>query len=224
MRILIEESDHIDITIKSIKKNCKNIEWNVIDKGPLNLTTYTTYRDDHVFIVRGPSIKIFTKKFEYYVNQMIPLSSAIMLSKLYPGAFIKEGYEKAYKWNGIDNPDEYDHNVALVNVKQFNESITESDIQLLPYNLNAKDDSVAVKIVEPWVMLRRNAWITKYAGLLNFSEELALQNNVNAAIMFPYDILSQYVGRKKIYNPIKEKSKLLKENFGNLKMLMVKYD
>lgn len=220
MRILIEQYDHIDITIRSIKKNCKNIEWDVVDKGPLNLAQYN---DDHVFVVRGPSIKIFTKKFEYYVNQMVPRASTIMLSKLYPGAFIKEGYDEAYKWNGIDNPDEYDHDVALINVKYFNECTTERNIQLLPYNLNAKDDSVAVRIVEPWAMLRRNAWITKYAGVLNFSEELALQDNVNAAIMFPYDILSKYVGRKKIYNPIKDKSNLLKENFGNLKMLMVKY-
>jgi len=109
-------------------------------------------------------------------------------------------------------------------VSYFNSTnVDNRQIDLLPYNLNAKDDAVMSKIAEPYCMLQRNAWITKHAGLINLSEENALSDDIDSAFMFPYDILSSYVGRKKMYQPIKNKAKLITQNFGKLKKLMVKY-
>lgn len=221
MKILIERNEHLDITIKSLKNNSVNIEWEIVDQGYLDLFEYKT---QHVLVLRGSSIKIFTKKFNHYLNRILMRADRIMLSKKYPGVYLKKGYDKAYYWNRISNPYDYDNDVALINVNYFNSTnVDNRQIDLLPYNLNAKDDAVMSKIAEPYCMLQRNAWITKHAGLINLSEENALSDDIDSAFMFPYDILSSYVGRKKMYQPIKNKAKLITQNFGKLKKLMVKY-
>lgn len=225
MKLLIETNEHIAITIKSIEKNCKNIPYVVIENVDLYLRSKEAFEDKHVFILRGNSIKILTRKFETLIDKMLPHAKGLMLSRKYPGAYIKKGYDEAYRWNNISNPEEYDHDVALINVDYYQSTEpSERVVDLLPYNLNAKDDFVSLKIVQPYVMMKKNAWMTKHAGVLNFSEEIALNHSVDAAIMYPYDVLSKYVGRKKQYAPIKEKAKILTENFGKIKKLMVKYE
>lgn len=225
MKLLIEKSNHSDITVKSIKKNCINTTYIVLDDVIEYLDSDEALKDEIVFVLRGDTIKILTKRFERLIAKILPSCNNIMLSRMYPGAYIKKGYDEAYKWNNIDNPHDYDHDVALINVDHYqNTNPSGRTISLLPYNLNAKDDDVALKIVEPYMMLKRNAWISKYAGLINFSESQALNNNVNAAIMYPYDILSPYVGRAKQYKSVKYKAKVLTENFGKIKRLMMKYE
>jgi len=92
MKILIERNEHLDITIKSLKNNSINIEWEIIDQGYLDLFKYNSH---HVLVLRGSSIKIFTKKFNHYLNRIIMRADKIMLSKKYPGAYLKKSYDKA---------------------------------------------------------------------------------------------------------------------------------
>jgi len=222
MKIIIEEYDHIDITLRSFKKNCSSLDYKVVESNTLDISKCN---EPDVFIIRGSSIKIFTKLFEKTLAKTLPCNQGIMLSRMYPGAYFKRGYAEAYSWYNIDDYTVYDHDVGIINVEYYNNTVPEQrTIDLLPYNLNAKDDTVSVKIIEPYFMLKGNAWLTKHAGLLNFSEEMALNYDIDTAIMYPYDVLSRFTSRKKIYDPIRYKSKIIQENFGKLKKLVMQYE
>ena len=215
MKIYIQDNNHIDVTIKSLTRNCPAVSYSVFDTDSLDLGCVD---DDYVFALYGSSFKVFTKHFERIVTSTLPYLRESMSSRMYPGVYINNSFKRAYKWKNVADPEMYDPDVSLIDVNAFkNSDPAKRVVDLLPINLNCKDDDILLSVAEPITMLEYNSWSVKHAGLLNFSENLALGDNDCASILSPYDILYQYTSNQKKYKPIKHKCTIFKNNFNKLR-------
>lgn len=218
MKVYIQDNEHVDITIKSLKKNCTSTSYEIFDTGILDIDTVDT---DYAFVLYGSSFKVFTSNFENIMSRITKIVKYKMRSRNYIGWSFRKSYQRAYKWVNINDVYELDSNVELLNVDSCkNQSIQKKNIELMPLNLNCKDDKIVIDVAEPLEMLVYNSWAVRYAGLLNFSEDLALHENMSSLALSPYDVLGEYVGSAKKYSIIKYKAKLFKTNYDKLRYLV----
>jgi hypothetical protein len=232
MNFLIEKNPWDYITLKSIQKNCS------ADIVPIIVDNVEMYLDeidnnDPVFFVRGNSVKIVTDKFERFLNESLFDLPAMKFNKQYPGAYIKQGYSNAYKWDGIKLVEKsFDTDVMIVRPKKYRELRNASSIQLkekklaalLVNNLNAKDDYLITTIVEPYDLLRRNVWIKNKAGLINLSIDAITDDSIECALGYPFEILLEYVDDNfPFIDNIKNKINLTEQLCGKIRQVMIGY-
>jgi hypothetical protein len=233
MILLIENGPYSQITMVSAQKNCSD---QVVIQPTDNATEYLEANStltDPVFLIRGnTSVKIITSEFEKIVMAEINSLVYYKLGKVHVGAYMKSGYEKAYVAAGFpDYATTFDYDIMLIDPVEYCdhkhtdilELKKQNKVDLLPLTLNAKDDPIMLEIAEPWNMLTHNVWASSTAGVINMSLGLICKDDVDSAVMFPFDLLHQYTDGTglAIESIVKHKADTSLKLFGKIKQKLM---
>lgn len=232
MIILIEKNKYTDITLASVAHCCSPAVHTIVTD---NVDTYfdeNTDLEEPVFFLRGDSVKIVTDKFEQQVRAELQDLIYFGITKQFPGAYFQKSFHRAYELDGIaDYVTRFDTDVMLVNPRHYrehrNSNIAElkrdKKVSLMPYNLNSKDDYLMTQIMEPYKMLKQNVWYHQHAALLNFSEQIITADNIESAVLMPFDMLHQYTHNTGIdlEQHIADKARASDNLFGNIREALI---
>lgn len=202
MIILLEESKYTGITLASVQKHCSSALKVIVTDNADSYLDDNTSLTDPVFLIRGDSVKVANSTFEkQLLEAMRENTKYFSVGKKFPGAYLKNKYFKAYEISGIMNwKTTFDTDVMLVNPRQYCEHRNgniwnmkqDLKVSLMSYGLNAKDDCLMTEIMEPYMMLKRNIWLTQNAGLVNFSNQIIESSSVESFLLMPFEVLHEY--------------------------------
>jgi hypothetical protein len=233
MIILLEKNKYLEITLASIERHCSSALEVIVTDNVDSYIDENTSLTDPVFFIRGSSVKIVNSTFEKQLLQAMQENTRYFsVGKKYPGAYLKNTYYKAYEISGItDWKTAFDTDVMLVNPRQYSEHRNgniwdmkqDLKVSLMSYGLNAKDDCLMPEIMESYMMLKRNVWLTQNAGLVNFSNEIIESSGIESFLLMPFELLHTYTNNidvdiSEIVESKVAQSKLL---LGNIKESML---
>jgi hypothetical protein len=234
MILLIETGQYSDITVRSAEENCsKDVTILVVDSVESYLASVDRSRTP-VFLIRGDdSVKLVTSNFEEMLKSEIETLIYYKLGKKFPGAYLKGSNSKAYIAAGYsDYATTFDYDVMLVDPSQYSlardtstvELKKQLKVELLPLYLNFKDDPVVLDITEPWSMLTCNVRSCVHAGVINMSLSMICKDDVDSAVMFPFELLNKYTidSNHPIRDIVYKKTELSNRLFGKIKQEMIK--
>jgi len=233
MIILLEESKYTDITLSSAKQFLSDQATLIVtDNADLFLDENPDLLGP-VFMIRGTSVKIFNHMFEHHAREQIKQGIGYFsIGKKYPGAYFRKSYGRAYELDGIPNyATVFDTDVMLIDPVMYckhrhDDVLTmkeKSDVTLMCYNLNSKDDYLMTHIMDPYDMLKQNVWSHCCAGLINFSESIIHQDDVESCVLMPFDLLYSHSANTDIHKVVTHKQQKSESLFGKIKQEMVRH-